>query len=588
MRRRILGTAGDTIWVVSDVIGLEDGLGVECLSGSGAIAGCYSRAWDEGFTVTMISGRAVGIGAYLARLGRRVIQRSDQPIILTGYAALNKVLGREVYTSHMQLGGPKVMGVNGVSHHLVDDDLEGAVAILRWLSYAAPELGASGRRPLPMPTADPPGRGVGYTVPPGGKLDPRSAIAGEVGPDGDWHSGLFDRGSWVEAQAGWARTVVTGRARLGGNPVGVIAVETQTVMNHIPADPGMPDSSERVIPQAGQVWFPDSAAKTAQAMEEFNREGLPLFILANWRGFSGGQRDLFEGVLQMGALIVEQLRCFKQPVHVYLPPGAELRGGAWAVIDSQINKHQIEMYADPTARGGILEPEGIVEIKFRAAEVLRLMHRLDPELKALTASELPDSAAVRAREALLMPTYRQLAVRFAEMHDTPVRMAAKGVLQGVVPWHHARAFFVSRLNRRLMQDELQHHICAADPVISSQVAADLLRSWFLNSLSRSREAVPQSPEADLAVPLGLGKAQELNFLRWASDAEFLGWARSAAGAQRIATELKALRAAAATRAIAGISATQEGKEGLLRGLEAAIKSDPTLAIQLRALLEARK
>ena len=35
-------------------------------------------------------------------------------------------------------------------------------------------------------------------------------------------------------------------------------------------------------------------------MEEFDREGLPLFILANWRGFSGGQRDLFEGVLQAG------------------------------------------------------------------------------------------------------------------------------------------------------------------------------------------------------------------------------------------------------------------------------------------------
>jgi len=50
----------------------------------------------------------VGIGAYLARLGRRCVQRADQPIILTGYAALNKLLGREVYTSHMQLGGPKV------------------------------------------------------------------------------------------------------------------------------------------------------------------------------------------------------------------------------------------------------------------------------------------------------------------------------------------------------------------------------------------------------------------------------------------------------------------------------------------------
>lgn len=53
--------------------------------------------------------------------------------------------------------------------------------------------------------------------------------------------------------------------------------------------------------QAGQVWFPDSALKTAHAMEEFDREGLPLFIMANWRGFSGGQRDLFEGVLQVGS-----------------------------------------------------------------------------------------------------------------------------------------------------------------------------------------------------------------------------------------------------------------------------------------------
>lgn len=47
------------------------------------------------------------------------------------------------------------------------------------------------------------------------------------------------------------------------------------------------------------MWFPDSASKTAQAMEEFDAEGLPLFVLANWRGFSGGQRDLYEGVLQV-------------------------------------------------------------------------------------------------------------------------------------------------------------------------------------------------------------------------------------------------------------------------------------------------
>ena len=43
----------------------------------------------------------------------RCIQRSDQPIILTGFAALNKLLGRDVYTSQMQLGGPKV-GFNSI------------------------------------------------------------------------------------------------------------------------------------------------------------------------------------------------------------------------------------------------------------------------------------------------------------------------------------------------------------------------------------------------------------------------------------------------------------------------------------------
>ncbi len=45
------------------------------------------------------------------------------------------------------------------------------------------------------------------------------------------------------------------------------------------------------------------------------------------------------------------------------------------VIDSQINAANVEMYADPTARGGVLEPEGVVEIKFRKPDLVRMMHR---------------------------------------------------------------------------------------------------------------------------------------------------------------------------------------------------------------------
>jgi len=92
----------------TSIIGLKDGLGVECLRGSGLIAGETSRAYDDIFTISMVTARSVGIGAYLVRLGQRVVQVEGQPIILTGAQAINKVLGKEVYTSNIQLGGPQV------------------------------------------------------------------------------------------------------------------------------------------------------------------------------------------------------------------------------------------------------------------------------------------------------------------------------------------------------------------------------------------------------------------------------------------------------------------------------------------------
>ena len=64
----------------------------------------------------MVSARAIGIGAYLLRLGRRVVQVDNSAIILTGASALNKLLGKEVYTSNVQLGGVEIMANNGVSH----------------------------------------------------------------------------------------------------------------------------------------------------------------------------------------------------------------------------------------------------------------------------------------------------------------------------------------------------------------------------------------------------------------------------------------------------------------------------------------
>jgi hypothetical protein len=67
-----------------------------------------------------------------------------------------------------------------------------------------------------------------------------------TGNTDEWESGFFDRWSWEEIMLPWAQTVVCGRARLGGIPVGVIAVETRTVELNLPADPANLDSEAKV------------------------------------------------------------------------------------------------------------------------------------------------------------------------------------------------------------------------------------------------------------------------------------------------------------------------------------------------------
>lgn len=120
---------------ILDVIGKTD-IGVENLSGSGLIAGSTSIANDNIFTLSYVTGRSVGIGAYLIRLGQRVIQKTDSPILLTGYVALNNLLSKNVYFSNLQIGGAdEVMMPNGVTHLQVNDDLEGAYEIIKWLEY---------------------------------------------------------------------------------------------------------------------------------------------------------------------------------------------------------------------------------------------------------------------------------------------------------------------------------------------------------------------------------------------------------------------------------------------------------------------
>jgi acetyl-CoA carboxylase/biotin carboxylase 1 len=232
---------GETRWQLEAIIGQTNGIGVENLRGSGLIAGETARAYDETFTLSYVTGRSVGIGAYLNRLGQRVIQMEKGPMILTGFSALNKLLGKEVYTSQDQLGGPQIMYPNGITHEVVQNDKEGMQAVVDWLNYTPKDFHSIA--PHALTFADPPSRKVEFT-PSKTPYDPRHMLGGTVLPDGSFQSGFFDKGTFKEYLGGWGKSVVTGRAQLGGINVGVIAVETRLVEQRIPADPGNPESRE--------------------------------------------------------------------------------------------------------------------------------------------------------------------------------------------------------------------------------------------------------------------------------------------------------------------------------------------------------
>ena len=139
----------------------------------------------------------------------------------------------------------------------------------RWLSYIPKRKGAS--LPISPQFCDPIDRPVEYCPTENQVYDPRWLFEGQIDEKDDYLSGFFDRGSFDEIMAGWAKTVVTGRARLGkffsfqifkkfeinetknlnlgGIPVAVIGVETRTVEVTLPADPANPDSESKLISQ---------------------------------------------------------------------------------------------------------------------------------------------------------------------------------------------------------------------------------------------------------------------------------------------------------------------------------------------------
>merc|ERR1719267_204438 len=119
------------------------------------------------------------------------------------------------------------------------------------------------------------------------------------------------------------------------------------------------------------------------------------------------------------------------------------------------------------------------------------MHRLDSKLieldaqlaaaeEAMVAEDEADALkeAIGKREAQLMPLYVQISHEFADLHDRPGRMKAKGVIRDVVPWARSREYFFYRVRRRLMQDALVTQLKEADSELSHGECLSMLAAWM--------------------------------------------------------------------------------------------------------------
>ena len=111
--------------------------------------------------------------------------------------------------------------------------------------------------------------------------------------------------------------------------------------------------------------------------------------------------------------------------------------------DPTINSKKMEMFADTESRGGILEPPGICEVKFRQKDQLATMHRMDPELIELDKNPEANHDAIKKRENSVV----------ADVHSSCARVCrfARSIWENVRQGRHQRRRRVAKGQRILLQ-----------------------------------------------------------------------------------------------------------------------------------------
>jgi acetyl-CoA carboxylase carboxyltransferase component len=207
---------------------------------------------------------------------------------------------------------------------------------------------------------------------------------------------VVDDGRFCEIHAHWAKNLIVGFARLGGQPVGIVAQQPNVL--------------------AGVLDI-DSSTKGARFIRFCDAFNIPLVVLEDVPGFLPGVAQEHGGIIRHGAKLLFAFAEATVPKLTVITRKAY--GGAYCVMNPRHLRADLVL-AWPTAELAVMGPEGAVSIIFR---------------KELAESTDPD-----VRKADLAADYRD---RFS----SPYVAAARGYVDDVIEPHRTRPMLIKALNR---------------------------------------------------------------------------------------------------------------------------------------------
>jgi methylmalonyl-CoA carboxyltransferase large subunit len=325
--------------------------GIDSLSGYGRVF--YTNVMLSGAVpqVSLICGPCAGGASYSPALTDFIIQTRQAQMFITGPQVIKQVTGEQITAE--ALGGPDAhMEHSGVIHFIAENDQEALYLCRRLLSFL-PSNNLEDPPRLPSDNDVEPSPELGQVVPvdPKQGYDVRQVIVG-----------VIDRGDFLEVQAGYARNLVVGFARIVGRPVGILANQPSVLSGAIDVN---------------------AATKAARFIRFCNAFNVPLITFVDVPGFLPGVQQEYGGIIRHGAKMLFAYSSATVPkIQVIL---RKSYGGAHLAMCSK-DLGADRVLAWPTAEVAVMGAEGAVEIVFR--------------------KEMDQAQDKAARRAELIETYR--------------------------------------------------------------------------------------------------------------------------------------------------------------------------------------